>query len=257
MPALFLNGTSVEKGNRIITSNLYLTNLFIDAQDAAKKLSAPGSKRTDAACHIPLSTAAHMSARFTYVSPAGRFPDGSHIVDGGYFENSAATTAYEVATRIKQRCALPNHEIRNVDVKVIMISNDPRKPPIDPAAPPPPSNLPKRTQKMTRETNFLGDVTAPIDALMNTRNARGTYAQKAIALEQRRFKAGMTAPAPATKDIVYFSLRDTQIPLPLGWMLSAEAAKTMRDQLQLDDDVVQNKTAMNDVIKSLPTPAQP
>ena len=257
MPALFLNGTSVEKGNRIITSNLRITNFFIDAQDAAKKLSPAGSKAGDVGCHIPLSTAAHMSARFTYVSPAGRFPDGSHIVDGGYFENSAATAAYEIATRIKERCALPNHEIRNVDIKVIMISNDPRKPPIDPAAPPPPSNLPNRTQKMNRQTNFLGDVTAPIDALMNTRNARGTYAQKAIALEQRRFKIGMTTPPPATKDIVYFSLRDTQVPLPLGWMLSAEAAKTMRNQVLRDDEVLKNKTAISEILKSLPTPAQP
>jgi hypothetical protein len=257
MPSLFLNGTSVEKGNRIITSNLRITNFFIDAQDAAKKLSSLGSKPRDVGCHIPLSTAAHMSARFTYVSPAGRFPDGSHVVDGGYFENSAATAAYEIATRIKERCAVPNHEIRNVDVKVIMISNDPRKPPIDPAAPPSPSNLPKRTQKMTRETNFLGDLTAPINALMNTRNARGTYAQKTIALEQRRFKAGMTAPAPATKDIVYFSLRDTQVPLPLGWMLSAEAAKTMRDQVLRDDEVVKNKTAISEILRSLPAPAQP
>jgi hypothetical protein len=257
MPALFLNGTSVEKGNRIITSNLRVTNFFIDAQDAAKKLSPSGTSQVDAGCHIPLSTAAHMSARFTFVSPAGRFPDGSHIVDGGYFENSAATTAYEIATRIKERCALPKREIRNVDVKVIMISNDPRKPPIDPAAPAPPSNLPKRSQKMTRETNFLGDLTAPIDALMNTRNARGTYAQKTIALEQRRFKAGMTAPAPATKEIIYFRLRDTQVPLPLGWMLSAEAAKAMRDQVQRDDEVVKNKTSMNEVLKSLPPPAQP
>src|SRR5205823_11248074 len=111
--ALFLIGTSVEKGNRIITSNLRITNFFIDAQDAAKKLSSLGSKPADVGCHIRLSTAAHMSARFTYVSPAGRFPDGSHIVDGGYFENSAATAAYENATRIKERCAVPNHEIRN------------------------------------------------------------------------------------------------------------------------------------------------
>jgi hypothetical protein len=249
MPALFLNGTSVEKGNRIITANLRLTNHFIDAAEAAKRLSRSS---TDIGCHIPLSTAAHMSARFTFVSPAGRFPDGSHIVDGGYFENSAATTAYEIAMRIKERCALPDHLIANVDVKVIMISNNPRKPPIDPATPAPTSNAPKRTQKMTQSGNFLGDLTAPIYALMNTREARGTYAQKDIALEQRRRKAGMTGPAPATKDIVYFRLRDTQVPLPLGWMLSAEAAKTMRNQVRLDDDVIQNKSALDEVLKALP-----
>ena len=43
---------------------------------------------------------------------------------------------------------------------------------------------------------------------------------------------------PATQDIVYFGLRDTEVPLPLGWMLSAAAAKTMQDQLHLDDGVV-------------------
>ena len=39
MPALLLNGTSVEKGNRIITSNLRVTNNFLDAEDAAAKLA--------------------------------------------------------------------------------------------------------------------------------------------------------------------------------------------------------------------------
>ncbi len=263
MPALFLNGTSVEKGNRIITSNLRVANFFLDAQDAAKKLS-PRHSGTKTGCHIPLSTAAHMSARFTFVSPAGRFPDGSHIVDGGYFENSAATTAYEIATRIKERCALPKHEIADVDVKVIMISNDPRKPPIDPAAPPPKPTQPKHTKKMTVSGNFLGDVTAPIYSLLNTRDARGTYAQKAIVLEQRPVKANEARavaegqPAgPRPKHIFYFRLRDTQAPLPLGWMLSAAAAETMGDQLTLDDDVVQNATAMTEVINNLPPSSKP
>ena len=257
MPALFLNGTSVEKGNRIITSNLRLTNNFLDADDAAEKLASHNLGATEAACHIPLSTAAHMSARFTFVSPAGRFPDGSHIVDGGYFENSAATAAYEIATRIKDWCAFK--KIANVDVKVIMISNNPRKPSIAPAKPAPEPPGPKHTQSVLVSGQFMGELTAPLYTLLNTRDARGTYAQKAIAREQRRFKAGVIeAPAEGessqqlTKDIVYFKLRETQVPLPLGWMLSAAAAKTMQDQLQLDDDVVQNQSAMNEVLKSLP-----
>ena len=79
MPSLFLNGTSVEKGNRIITSNLRLTNIFLDADAAAEKLATQKTPATKAACNIPVSTAALMSARFTYVSPAGRFPDGTHV----------------------------------------------------------------------------------------------------------------------------------------------------------------------------------
>src|SRR5205823_14664240 len=121
------NGTSVEKGNRIITSNLRLTNSFFDADDAAYKFSPSGSAATRAGCHVPLSTAVQMSSRDGLLIPAGRFPDGSHILSGSYFENSGATAAWEIATRIKEWCALPKHEIRNVDVKVIMISNDPSK----------------------------------------------------------------------------------------------------------------------------------
>jgi hypothetical protein len=200
-----------------------------------------------------------MSARFTFVSPAGRFPDGSHIVDGGYFENSAATAAYEIATRIKDWCAVK--EIRNVDVKIIMISNNPRKPPIGPAKPQPELPGPKHTQSLLVQGQLMGELTAPLYTLLNTRDARGTYAQKAIGREQRRFKAGVVeAPAEAessqqlTRDIVYFKLRDTQVPLPLGWMLSAAAAKTIREQINRDDEVVQNQSAMNEVLKTLPPP---
>jgi len=35
-------------------------------------------------------------------------------------------------------------------------------------------------------------------------------------------------------------------------MLSTGIAKVMRDQLQLDDDVVQNDTAIKEVLKALP-----
>lgn len=259
MPALFLNGTSVEKGNRIITSNLRLTTVFLDAEDAADKLAGHSLPATKAGCHLPLSTASHMSARFTFVSPAGRFPDGSHIVDGGYFENSAATTALEIADRIKDICSAG--KITNVDVKVIMISNDPRKGSISiaPAKPAPEAAGPKLSKPQTSEGQFMGEVTAPLYTLLNTRNARGTYAQKAIGREQRRVKAGVvTAPSeveqaqPRTKDIVYFRLHDTNVPLPLGWMLSAAAATTMRDQLTLNDDVVKNGEAMDEILKSLP-----
>ena len=254
MPSLFLNGTSVEKGKRIITTNLRLTVNFLDAEDAANTLASNQLPATRASCHIPLSTAADMSARFTYVSPAGRFPDGSHVVDGGYFENSGATTALEIVTRIKQWCEFK--KITNVDLKVIMISNDPHKGSlvIAPAKPgPSPSLQQLRSEPVTTEGDFLGDVTAPPYALLNTRDARGVYAQKAIAREQRRVKAN-EAPdiMPDTKDIVYFGLRETEVPLPLGWMLSREAARAMRDQLYWNDNVVQNGESIDQVLQSLP-----
>jgi hypothetical protein len=38
---------------------------FFDVEDAAVKLGTPEAGATEVGCHIPLSTAAHMSARFT------------------------------------------------------------------------------------------------------------------------------------------------------------------------------------------------
>jgi hypothetical protein len=253
VPSLFLNGTSVEKGHRIITTNLRLTNVFLDAEDAADTLASGKLGATHATCNIPLSTAADMSARFTYVSPAGRFPGGSHVVDGGYFENSGATTALEIVRRIDDWC---EHEgISNVDVKVIMISNDPRKRSLSiaPAKPGPESNAPGRTKPVTDHSAVLGDVMAPIYALLNTRDARGVYAQKAIRREQRPFKADEPEHLPSdTKDIVYFGLLDMKVPLPLGWMLSRAAAETMSSQLDMNEGVIKNGEAMDEVLKALP-----
>lgn len=62
------------------------------------------------------------------------------------------------------------------------------------------------------------------------------------------------SPQQVTKDIFYFNLRDTQVPLPLGWMLSAAAAGAIREQINQDNEVVQNQSAMNDVLRALPPP---
>jgi len=144
----------------------------------------------------------------------------------------------------------------NVDVKVIMISNDPRKGSsvISPAkaGPAPSPSQPERSAPVTTEGEFLGDLTAWLYALLNARDARGVYAQKAIAREQRRFKAGEAEIPSDTPDILYFGLRETEVPLPLGWMLSREAAKAMRNQLYVNDGVIHNGESIDDILKSLP-----
>ncbi|PYK47483.1 MAG: hypothetical protein DME51_13570 [Verrucomicrobia bacterium] len=259
LPALFLNGTSVEKGNRVMTSNLRVTDSFFDVEDAAMKLGPPDEEATKVACHIPLSTAAHMSARFTYVSPAGRFPDGTYIVDGGYFENSGATTALEIVTRINEWCAFKH--ITDVDPKIIMISNNPRRPPIAPAKPGSQKIGPMLSEPETVHGHLLGEVMSPVKTLLNARDARGTFAQKAIAHQQRRIKAPDEAPPSndqpesLSPDIFYFSLEDKDVPLPLGWMLSDAAAKSIRGQWNFDGIVVRNKTAADEINRTLPPPA--
>ena len=59
LPSLFLNGTVVETGERIVTSNCHID--WTDAFDGFDELGGD----------LKLSTATGMSARFPYISPAG------------------------------------------------------------------------------------------------------------------------------------------------------------------------------------------
>src|SRR5262249_56752622 len=112
-----------EKGKGMSGSNVQInTDEFLATDDLMKKI-AP-------ATDVPLSTAAHLSARFTYVSPAARFvADNTHAVDGGYFENSGATTGVDILRKISLLQKDPDFNKRaivaSVVPKVIMISNSP------------------------------------------------------------------------------------------------------------------------------------
>jgi hypothetical protein len=96
-PALLLNATHQDTGRRVITSHLKVErHVFLDSFDVHRLLQ----------WDMPASAAAHNSARFTYVSPAGklvpRSADGSRaqnpgfLLDGGYFENFGALTALQL-----------------------------------------------------------------------------------------------------------------------------------------------------------------
>jgi len=88
-PILLLNATHEETGRRIIAGPVLIErNVFLDSFDELHELGSD----------VPASTAAHNSARFAYVSPAGDLGDkrGS-MIDGGYFENYGALTALELA----------------------------------------------------------------------------------------------------------------------------------------------------------------
>jgi hypothetical protein len=218
LPALFLTGTRVESGKRIITSNLPIKSgaqgEFVDAEDAEAILDNGGSR------DIPLSTAAHMSARFTYVSPAGRLPDGGHIVDGGYFENSAAGTALEIVYAVEYVIEHERWPERVVPV-VIEIRNGPTKEnPDSRAGSRPTPNQPKH--------DFLSEIVAPVSALLNTRNARASFSQEAIEGEQESY----SQTNPGLPNRLRFGLHSSPVPLPLGWMLSGGAANEMRRQLK-------------------------
>ncbi len=203
IPSLFLNSTWVETGQRIITSNV-----SIQPPPFSNSIDIFGVLGAD----MRLSTAVDNSARFAYLSPAGTLHDRNgatwgHIVDGGYFEDSGAATAFDILAALRAQVA-PAQWRKLVPV-VVVISNDPLVGPTveDPTADHPAPDY------------WLSEALAPMHALLATRVARGAYSRAAI-----RALAGSTH---------YFvlGLCNTGVPLPLGWQLSGKARADINRQI--------------------------
>jgi len=121
LPHLLLNGTDVASGKRMITSTIRWSQddpLFPDSGDFVQLTSHD----------VRLSTAVTNSARFPFISPAGRFVSAGvsgtsyQIIDGGYFENYGARTVWELARAIEDlNAADPS---LNVVPIVVVVSND-------------------------------------------------------------------------------------------------------------------------------------
>ncbi|QQS11384.1 MAG: hypothetical protein IPK81_17620 [Rhodospirillales bacterium] len=129
-PILALNGTSVEKGKRIIASNV----------DFARSGMAGDVSRYDVfatlGADVPISTAATMSARFPIISPTGGLRDRGGVVrmrvtDGGLFENFGAATADDVLRYLVERRADAQAATRAAVPIAILISSDPSLDPLD------------------------------------------------------------------------------------------------------------------------------
>ena len=237
-PSMFLNGTWVEAGSRVITSNVYIdTRIFSDARDFFSESSVS----------IPVSTAALNSARFTYISPAGLLqsavypeskhsnapdskPDGDlvsnpnvnpegyadgvpehwgHLVDGGYLENSGTLTASEILafiSKIARRAKLSLH--------VIYISNNPGA--LDDVVPEP--------------SDVLSELFAPLETFWETRNGRGRLSQRSISKIVTELKEDQKLDAT----YIEIGLPKRKAKPPLGWFLSRSAREFMDERLQAE-----------------------
>jgi hypothetical protein len=278
-PVLILNGTSVEDGCRFNTSIL---DAAVEARQADRLLEdcvalrpfetgdgqRPAEARRDWALaatkdvneflcpetsdanDVRLSTAALLSARFPYVSPAARVvkcsdPGGasaSYVVDGGYFDTSAASPVVEIWQALEP--LVESYNLRAPDTCLVPVFiqldngyHDPRGP--DPNARPPELEVPLRT---------LGDA----------RNAREANARQAgaLAFAQRLF-ADVDG-APATWDVsigLRFHREDGELVryahlypgahpgtrAPLGWSLSKFAMTDLDDQLRKRNEAEINR----------------
>ncbi|WP_189602466.1 hypothetical protein [Streptomyces lateritius] len=144
-PVLILNGTDVRSGCRVAVSahrtiGEAAGNSALRCQEAVVSHTAATPQFTTATvdavdytgsadCHtggarLRMSTAAHLSARFTYVSPSGTMyrclpdtdNDGTRTeavssIDGGYLENSGIATLLELWAAVEPEVAAHNRRV--------------------------------------------------------------------------------------------------------------------------------------------------
>ncbi len=209
-PALFLNSTVVQTGERMVQhpfQRLPEGGDWFAARDVADFPSR----------ELPLGEAVLNSARFTYVSPAGTLVDGAgepalQLVDGGYFENSGATTLLDVIAAL--RAWDRDHRLR---LRVLHISNDPS---IQPFAHESPGADDRCPVQPPARVELSGEVAAPIVGLLSTREARGAYARQAL----------LSALGPDDR-FWHFRLCPGEYLLPLGWTISGPVIGEMNRQL--------------------------
>jgi len=228
VPALLLNGTHVESGKRIITSNLRIDqNIFKDTYDVFDDIV-----HTD----IPVSTAVLNSARFPYVTPAGTLRERNagerrgHIVDGGYYENFGAITALELLRAVRRELERGDRKARPL---LIQISSDPdlKRDDLDLDG----------ARLSSRASNWWGnEALSPLRAMLQTRSGRGTAAYKEFLLAQ-----------PDQARRVHFRLCTVagERPPALGWVLSDASERQMRELIR--NDTCDNRKAFEKVLAAI------
>jgi hypothetical protein len=233
VPALFLNSTTVGQGWR------FVQDPFRPFTDSPWTTAYDGSRWLDP--RVPLSEVVLNSARFTYLSPAGTLqtvlnpgetlpkPAGFQLVDGGYFENSGTTTLREITERLRVIAAKQHQPLQII---VLHISNDPSLHDFvdahDPTQPLPLYSAACPRIPSPTERSSYGEATAPIVALLNTRDARGEYARA-----QLLSSLDIQHSDPGTGDVLWhMRLCPGNYPLPLGWTISPPVFDEMHRQLE-------------------------
>lgn len=235
-PALVLNTTVVETGERLV-----LSPFKIDLP-TLKDIRTVACKKDKKDLDFPLSTAAILSARFPLVTPVGWFDrcdsrkDGeaeaknsgqkARLADGGYFENSGISTAFEIGKRLEE---ILKKDIEGRKIKVIYLAITDK----------PPAEIPK--------AEGFNEVMSPIFASLNTREARGRSAVAQV----EYLVDGANADPNSTNDLSFqekyakhrfrqFYLRDVDLvdgkafskfKPPLGWFLSKYSQDFIQRQI--------------------------
>jgi len=216
IPALVLNTTSVATGQRVAISPIELTWSGRSVEMTRDFLKEDHG--------LSFLSAAVLSARFTYITPAGSLrydPDPYddtkeiakiQLVDGGYFENSGVDTAMDIIEAVR-----PIAQANGADIRLISL---------------------QYTTSPSEAKHFLGESLSPVRALLATRVNRGRLATE-------RAESRMTGFCPLIGETTslcddFFDIldpvrvsyiHDREGALPLGWLLSQRSREIIASQI--------------------------
>jgi hypothetical protein len=278
-PVLALNGVSVEDGCRVLASAVDFTlpaEVPADVRSLTSTPTSAGDRPNDAACRgperpqkaagvdalpstselvdylcpdedVPLATAAHISARFPYVSPTGRIartdcsgstdglvpePAVSYDADGGIFDNSGAGTVTDAWRALSPLVAAQERQEGSCFAPIfVQIDNSPPASTVSSGADPRP-----------------GEALAPVGATLGEVSSRESYARSLAAATFTRpvSPSGrpITLAGGATPSTLWFRISLFGQPgpqPPLGWTLAPETVSDMRSQLNVAQNAQQIK----------------
>lgn len=251
VPHLFLNTTEAGTGQIIPYATVRLRGLGTPFRDSAQidseKIDAvkPSPSRIESLTlqdrmaddRIPLSTAAIVSARFPYLTPAGTIGySGGHYVDGGYFENSGTfMLSGLVQNLIGLQLTYPAGQsaqldaARNAVFVVIVIQSEPCT-----------RDSTERgcDEDATASDSSWSELLSPLRALLSTRGKRAEYSFDGLAATTaliEQLTAPVSTPDPDTDvrcdyKVCAVTLRfrnHTKTQIPLTWLLSSAARKSI------------------------------
>jgi len=253
VPHLFLNTTEAGTGRIIPYATVRVMALATpfrdqaeidkDSMDSAKpspsqieRLSLQDRMSDD---RIPLSTAAMVSARFPYLTPAGSIGySGGQYVDGGYFENSGTWLVSGLVQNLigQQFSYRPGQSpvtdaARNAVFILIVIQSEPcTRESIDNGC----------DEDATVADQSWSELLSPLRALLSTRNKRAEYSFDGLgavsALIEQLSSNSSNSGAVHDSDVgcdyavcaVTLRFRNkTRSEIPLSWVLSSAARRSM------------------------------
>jgi len=228
LPALILNTTDAASGRRVVFSPFTFRTKNVEAQiDSLIPFQTLNPTEKPQALNLRLSTAAFVSARFPWVSPAATIPAKddfsppgirkTRLVDGGYFDNSGVETAVDLLQSLEDQVAELNKVAGRpkVALKLIVLGG---------------GSYP------VRDSFALGETMEPIRTLLSTRESRAyvaiNKASRVPQLRNRTFDQDVRGSKEQVtiKPMRLVSLKKHSYDLPLGWAMSLKTREIIEYQ---------------------------